>query len=421
MPAPLFCWADGNLKVNVMSDQQAVAQDAKIIGLIGLAHGTSHFFHMLLPPLFPWFIKEFSLSYAELGVLVSVFFAVSGLGQAMAGFVVDKVGARPVLFAALSSFFLAALATAAAPGYAGLMLAAALAGLGNASFHPVDFSILNQKVSPKRLGHAFSVHGISGNLGWASAPLFLTGLSALTGSWRLAALGAAVLVLVVVALLFWQRAHLAVAHKAPAKAATTTPEHPLAFLKLPAVWLCFAFFFWSTCALSAVQSFAGTALQQLYGLNLEQVTWLVPGYMLWGAFGMLAGGFLVGRIQQLERTISLCLLAAGGLFFVAGSGWLTGLPALFLAALAGLGSGLAGPSRDMMIRQSTPVGATGRVYGAVYSGLDIGFALAAPVFGALLDHQQPAWVFYGAALVLVLSVVSALGVGGQRAARLASV
>src|SRR5512139_1169655 len=112
----------------------SLTQDAKTIGLIGLAHGTSHFFHMLLAPLFPLFIRDFGFSYSELGLLVSTFFVISGVGQAMAGFLVDRVGARPVLFAALSSFVLAAFAVAMAHSYAGLMLAASLAGLGNSPF-----------------------------------------------------------------------------------------------------------------------------------------------------------------------------------------------------------------------------------------------------------------------------------------------
>jgi MFS family permease len=78
--------------------------DATTIGLVGLAHGTSHFFHLLLPPLFPMFIHDFGLSYSELGLLVSLFFIISGIGQALAGFVVDRFGARPVLMPALCCF-----------------------------------------------------------------------------------------------------------------------------------------------------------------------------------------------------------------------------------------------------------------------------------------------------------------------------
>ena len=59
-----------------------------------------------------------------------------------------------------------------ATGYASLVAVAALAGLGNSVFHPADFTVLNHRVSQPRLGHAFSVHGLSGNLGWAAAPVF---------------------------------------------------------------------------------------------------------------------------------------------------------------------------------------------------------------------------------------------------------
>ena len=397
-------------------------QDARTIALIGLAHGSSHFFHMLLPPLFPWLIGEFGFSYSELGLLVSVFFVVSGVGQALSGFLVDRVGARPVLFFALASFATAGLVAGTAQGYTGLLLAAALAGLGNAPFHPVDFTILNKRVSPQRLGHGFSVHGISGNLGWATAPVFMAGIASATGSWRAACLCGALLALVVLAVMVWNRDALddrqgAWAHQAPG-ASAVADEHPMAFLKLPSVWLCFSFFFWSTCALSAIQSFASPALQSMYGLPLSVTALVVTGYMLCGAAGMVVGGFLVGRVVRLEKIISVCLLASAALLVLVGTGWLPGMAAVMVAALAGVGTGLASPSRDMLIKRAAPPGATGRVYGTVYSGLDLGFCLAAPVFGALLDRGMTSAIFYGSAITLALSVVSAALVGVGVAARL---
>ncbi|MFM8899809.1 MAG: MFS transporter [Burkholderiales bacterium] len=393
-------------------------QDATTIGLIGLAHGTSHFFHLLLPPLFPFFIQDFGLSYSELGLLVTMFFIISGTGQAASGFLVDRIGARPVLFAAMFCFVLAALTTALASGYTGLMLAAALAGLGNAPFHPADFTILNKRVSAPRLGHAFSVHGISGSLGWALAPVFLTGLAAWTDSWRVAAACASLVALIVVVVLWINKASIddrvgQWKDKAPVEPLSQKPieEHPMAFLKLPSVWLCFSFFFWSTCSLSAIQGFASPALQQLFALPLSITALVVTGYMLCSAAGMLVGGFLVARTEALERVIGVCLLIAAFMLCVVAFGHVPGLLAAGLTALAGFAAGLAGPSRDMLIKRAAPPGATGRVYGTVYSGLDLGFAVAAPVFGYLLDHGSPSWVFYGAALTLALGVVSATLVG----------
>jgi len=401
--------------------------DITTISTIGVAHGSSHFFHMLLPPLFPAFIQAFGLSYSELGLLVTTFFVISGAGQALSGFIVDRIGARPVLFAALASFFLASVAAGLAQGFGGLLLAAALAGLGNAPFHPADFTILNKRVSQPRLGHAFSVHGISGNLGWAFAPVFSIGIAEASGNWRFAYVGTALVALAVMALLFWQRAaiddrHGSWGHAKPAAGAPA--EHPMAFLKLPSVWLCFSFFFWSTAALSAIQSFASPALHQIYGLPLAQTAYVVTGYMLAGAAGMVCGGFLVARVERLERTIGWAMALAAALLLLTATGWLPGGPAAIVAALAGFGTGLAGPSRDMLIKRASPPGATGRVYGTVYSGLDIGFALAAPVFGAILDHGMPRGVFAGSAAALLMGIASAglvgLGLTRRRAAAVAT-
>jgi MFS transporter, FSR family, fosmidomycin resistance protein len=392
-------------------------QDLTTISLIGLAHGSSHFFHMLLPPLFPAFIREFGLSYSELGLLVTTFFVVSGIGQALAGFVVDRIGARPVLFAALTCFIGAGLAAALAQGFWGLWLAACVAGVGNSPFHPADFTVLNKRVSQPRLGHAFSVHGISGNLGWAAAPVFLIGVSSATGSWRWACVAASVLALAVLAALVLGRRAIDDRADAPKRAAEVVGgAHPLAFLKLPSVWLCFSFFFWSTAALSAIQSFAGPALGKMFGLPEAATAFVVTGYMLCGALGMVCGGFLVARVQRLERTIGWAMSAAALMLLLVASGLLPGTLAMVVAAAAGFGTGLAGPSRDMLIKRAAPPGATGRVYGTVYSGLDVGFALAAPVFGWLLDRGEPAGVFVGAALALGLGVASA-GLVGLRIQR----
>ena len=412
------------------ADAAPLAADLRTISVVSLAHGLSHYVHLLLPPLFPAFVREFALSYAELGLLVSVFFVVSGIGQATAGFVVDRFGARPVLYAALACFVVAALLAAAAQGYTGLMAAAALAGLGNAPFHPVDFTILNKRVSTPRLGHAFSMHGISGNLGWAAAPAFLIGMAELWGSWRAGYVGTALLALAVLLLVVRHREALddrAVERAAAAAAAAgegtpagpggdaqrATGTHPLAFLRSPSLWLCFVFFFSTTVTLSAIQGFAGPALGRMYAMPLAAMASVVTGFMLFGALGMAVGGFLTTRVPRLEATIGVALLAAALLLLLAASGWLGGAAAAFVVALAGFGTGIAAPSRDLLIRSAAPPGATGRVYGTVYSGVDVGFAVGAPIFGHLLDQHAPAGVLAGAALPLVVGVGLAALVAGR--------
>jgi MFS family permease len=387
-------------------------EDAAVIGLVGLAHGTSHFSHLLLAPLFPVFMREFGLSYSDVGLLMSVFFAISGCGQALAGFVVDRIGARPVLFAAISLFLLAALVTSQATGYAALVAAAALAGLGNAPFHPADFTILNQRVSAPRLGHAFSAHGLTGNLGWALAPAFLVGISTML-DWRAAYLAAVGLYALVLAVLFWQR------DKLRTEVVVRHPDAPrgadLDYLRLPVVWWCFAFFLLSTMTLAVVQSFAPSILKTLYGVSVEAATLTVSAYMLCGAVGMAVGGFVASHTRHSDRVVALAMSGGAVLLLVCATGWLGGAGTMVALAATGFAVGIGGPSRDMMIKKATPRGATGRVYGTVYSGLDVGFAISPLIFGAFMDQGWYAVTLGGAALVLMVSVYAAIGVGRRTA------
>ena len=383
-------------------------QDSSIIGLVGLAHASSHFSHLLLPLMFPVFLKEFGLSYAQLGLMMSVFFIVSGLGQASAGFIVDRMGARPILFTSLAIFVLACIGAASATSYPMLLMVAALAGLGNCPFHPVDFTIMNQRVSAQRLGYAFSVHGITGNLGWAAAPVFLVGISSVS-SWRVAYLAAAGMYAAILLLLFTQRERLNTA-VAPRRA-EHGGEHDLAFMKLPVVWWCFAFFLLSTMTLAVVQSFSVSLLKALHGISFEAATMTLTAYMLCGAAGMVVGGFVAAHSNSSDRVVAICMTVAAGFLALCGTGVFGATGTMVVLAATGFAVGIGGPSRDMMIKKATPKGATGRVYGMVYSGLDVGFAISPLLFGLFMDRGWYSATFFGAALVLLLSVVAALGVG----------
>ena len=169
--------------------------DAAVMGLVGLAHCISHFSQLLLPPLFFWLKQDFHAGYTELGLLLTIFFVVSCAVQALSGFVVDRFGPRPVLFAGMALLALAAFGYAVSTSYVMLVFFAVVAGIGNGVFHPVDYTLLNRKIHPKRLGHAFSVHGITGSLGWALAPAVMVSIT-LASSWRVALASAGALTLV---------------------------------------------------------------------------------------------------------------------------------------------------------------------------------------------------------------------------------
>lgn len=396
-------------------------RDAEVITLVGLAHGTSHFFHLLLPPLFPWLMPQFGLSYTEAGLLMTVFFIVSGIGQALAGFIVDRAGARPVLFFGVGTLACSALVLGLAQDYAMLLTAAAIAGLGNSIFHPADFTLLNRKVSAPRLGHAFSVHGLTGNLGWAAAPVFMAGIAAAAG-WQVAAFAAAAVGFAVLGLLVLRRHSLdehetaaAVGRGEAAGGTAGAGAGQLAFLRVGAVWVCFMFFFFSTGALSILQNYGPAVLGKAYGLSLVLATAGLTAYLLGSAAGMVAGGFIAGRRSDSERVIAAALGASAAVALLLAAGWLPGWMVLPLMAAMGFGVGCAGPSRDLLVRKAalSRFGKTsyGRVYGFVYSGLDVGFAAVPLVVGPMLDAGQYNLALVGVALMQVAALLSALRVG----------
>ena len=391
----------------------AARHDLETISLIGFVHGVSHFFHLLLPPLFPWLMEDFALSFTAIGVTMTVFFIVSGIGQAAAGFLVDRFGAARILGAGISCFALAGILLHFATGYPMLIAVAAIAGLGNSVFHPADFTVLNRHVSQPRLGHAFSIHGLSGNLGWALAPIFMTGIATASG-WRNATLAASLVALLALALLFWRREALA----DPVCEHKEKSDHPAGslfdFLRVRAVWLCFLFFLLITAAFGAIQNFASPILQALYGLSITTAATALSAYLLGGAGGILLGGFLAKKNDQ-ESLITLALGIAAGFAIILAAGILPGWSILPLMSAIGFCTGIAGPSRDLLVRRAATArfgqAAFGRVYGFVYSGLDLGLAMAPVIFGQLMDGGRFSHVLIGIAVLQTLAIFTALRVG----------
>ncbi len=394
---------------------QSLRNDAAVISLVGFAHGTSHFFHFVIPPLFPWLMRDFGLTFTHVGLAMTVFFVVSGVGQALAGFVVDRFGALRVLCGGVGLLALGGFALSAAQNFPMVLGAAAIAGLGNCVFHPADYSLLNRRVSTARLGHAFSVHGLSGSLGWAAAPVFVIALAQAFG-WRYAAAGAAMVGLAALAFIVLNRRLLDdVQLHAPEPARRAGGS--FAFLGVGVVWMCFAFFLVSVMAFGALQNFAPPIFERAYGVTLALATSGLTAYLLGSAAGIGTGGFFAVKGERQDRLIAAALGAAAVCAIALASQAVPAWSLVALMAMMGFGVGFSGPSRDILVRRAATStfgsAAYGRIYGFVYSGIDSGLALAPLVFGPFMDAGHYAWVLWGVAALQLLAIVTALGVGSR--------
>ncbi|MGH8750926.1 MAG: MFS transporter [Burkholderiales bacterium] len=381
--------------------------DAKVIGLIGSAHMVSHFFQLALPPLFPMLKNEFGVSYAALGAVMTVFYACSGVCQALAGFAVDRFGARVVLLSGMTLLAASCLLVGMAPAFWFLFPLMALAGIGNSVFHPADFAILNASVTPPRLGHAYSLHGIGGNLGWALAPLVSFALGSLYG-WRVALIVMGAMGLMAAFFLTMQRESLLCPRHKKDIASGVFNGSNLALLLRAPILMCFAYFsFWSM-AMVGVQTFSVTVFTTNHHLSFALASAALTGFFLGGSAGIFTGGFIASRTERHDRVAAAGMLIGALLALLLAS---AAVPAAFImpvTVLMGFFMGVTSPARDMLVRRATPAGAAGRVYGFVYSGLDFGASLAPLMFGWLLDGGHGSGIFIGIAACMLLTMTTAV-------------
>jgi len=386
----------------------SLRQDVKVIGLVALAHGLSHFYQIATAVLFPLIKEDLGVSYAALGSTVALYYIVSGICQTLAGFAVDRYGARRVLFAGLALAVTGALLAGMAQNFPMLVAAAVVGGVGNSVFHPVDFSILNARVTKSRLGYAFSWHGIAGYLGYAAAPAYGIAMASAFG-WRGALLGAAAIGAAVVALLAFQGTTLQAAPVRQRHAGSALD----ALLQAP-VLMCFGYFVMIGVGFIAIQTFGIATMVSLYGVNVALASAALTAFLLGGATGIFFGGFLAVRATRHDLVAVSGMAASATLMLVLASAWLPAAALPLLLGAAGFAGGLTNPSRDLIVRASTPPGSTGKVYGFVYSGLDVGSMLTPVIFGWLLDRGQPAAVFYTVVAVLAVSILTVLQLPGRR-------
>lgn len=395
-------------------DRRRLGRDVKIIGLVSTAHLTSHFYQLVLPPIFPLLKDAFGVGYAELGIVMTLLYATSGLMQTPAGILVDRLGPTRVLLGGLGLYAVAVLLFGFAPNIWVLALLAIAAGIGNCVFHPSDYAILTARVEAARLGRAYAAHNFAGSLGWAAAPVAVLALTAAFG-WRVAVSALGGLGLLLTFYLLSQSALLTT--EVRRRLAGEARVRSAGIFLSPPILTCFGYFTLLSVAWAGLQPLLPSTLVSSYGVSVEVANGALTSFLLGSALGIFTGGIIADRFGRPELVVAAGLLTAAMLSLSIG---LLSMPvaALFICvAVAGLASGATTPSRDLLVRGATPSGATGKVFGFVYSGLDLGSAAAPPFLGLLLDHQLPRLVFVVVAGALLLAIATAFVVGRGNAGR----
>jgi MFS transporter, FSR family, fosmidomycin resistance protein len=380
--------------------------ESRLIAGVCAAHMMSHYYMLMLAPLFAVIRADFNVSYTELALALTVFNVVSGVLQTPVGFLVDRIGARVVLIAGLALSTAAYAVAGIADSYWVFIAMYGVAGLGNTVFHPSDYSLLSNHAPPERLSHVFSYHTFAGMVGSAMAPVTLLTMQSQFG-WRGAYVGASLFGLLVLLALIAQpepARETARAAKSMAEARPAITDAGWRLLLSAPILLNLAYFTLTSIMSGGLNTYLVVALGALHGTPAAVANMALTAVLAMNAVGVLAGGVLAGRTSH-HAAVAAGGLAIGGTV-TALIGWFA-LPSaglILLMAFSGLCVGVTMPSRDMLVRAVTPPNAYGRVFGFVSMGFNIGASVAPIVYGALMDRGQPLMVFMLSAAVCIICI-----------------
>jgi len=372
------------------------------VGLVCVAHFFSHFYLLLLAPLFPLLAEHLGVGYTEIGIGLTVFSLLSGFTQAPMGFLVDRYGAAGILIVGLAIEGLAFAFIGQVDSWIWFVALLGIAGVANSVYHPADYSILNSIVKPSKMGRAFSYHTAAGFLGDAVGPVSVLLIAALVG-WKVALALCGLAGVVVAIALLSQRTAL------DTKAGSESAKKPvagagIALLLTAPILMGLLFFVGISLITRGVTGFGVSALHVEYGMSTLFAGSLISAWLFASPVGVLAGGRLADRNSNHAGFAALCFLIiavciVAAVLMAPHTAWL-----VVWFAIGGFFSGAVSPSRDMLIRSITPEGQTGKVFGFVATGFNIGGIVAPPLFGYLLDRGEANAVFYIAALASVLTI-----------------
>ena len=183
------------------------------------------------------------------------------------------------------------------------------------------------------------------------------------------------------------------------------------------ILVAFAYFALLATSVIGLQTFSVSAMVKIYEAPLAFATGALTAFLLGGAAGILVGGSLADRTSRHDIVAGsgMFLGAAATLAIASTAPPLALLPVVI--ALAGFCLGATSPSRDMLVRAATRPGASGKVYGFVYSGLDLGSSLTPLLFGWLLDRGEPRMVIVASAAFMLLTIATVVQVRRHGAGR----
>lgn len=392
-------------------------KERKVINLVSAAHFFSHFFILTLPPLFLTIKEDLNITFTQLGMMVSVYAVGSFVGQYPMGVFADKYGPRWILICGILTVSVAFILMGLIPVYWIMVGLALMAGLGDSVFHPANFVVLTASVAPERSGRAYAFHAFAGFAGFAAAPIVVDAFRVFW-NWHFALISVGCLGVIMTLVLISNKDLLIGEEKKSHLDQVLAPSGKpaqvmgvLEFIKFPPILILFFFYVAVALAGSGIQQFSPSALPVMYEADVSAANQVLFVYMVTISIGILAGGYIADKVTRLDMVATVGYLIGIIMICVVA---LKALPFIFAAAalaIAGFMMGIVMPSRDVLVRAVTPKGNAGKAFGFVNSGFGFAGIIGPLIFGRIMDSGQITWIYYGAAIFMGLTIITALAAG----------
>ena len=354
---------------------------------------------MIYPVLLPYLRSSFDLSLTVGGLLVTILWLGSALGQLPGGILADRYSERSVMVAGALVAAGALVLVVTAPTPLVLFAATALVGLGQ-SLYPIARITILSKIYPDRIGSALGVTMATGDLGQTVLPP-IGGAIAAAIAWQFG-LGFIAPLLLVVAVVLWVTL--------PARPSTESPADSLSMESVSAVvgklrranlgFVAFILFLY----ILIWQSFTGlypTYLVERKGLSSSLAGVLFSVFFAFGVLVKPLAGAAYDRIGLRRALVVVLVGPVGGLAvlpFVDGFWPLVAVTALVSTMLG------SGAITQSFLSDTIPQEVRGTGLGAVRTTSATFGALGPVLFGALADrgYFDEGYILLAAVLVAVI-------------------
>ena len=373
----------------------------KIVGAVALAHLLNDLIQAVLPAIYPMLKTNFSLSFAQVGLISLVYQITGSLLQPWIGLYTDKKPKPYLLPLGMLVTLSGILLLAFSPSFTVLLIGSALIGVGSSTFHP-EASRVARMASGGRFGTAQSTFQVGGNTGTAIGPLLAALIIVPFGQHAVALL--IIFVLLAIWVLFgvsrWSISHSKKQLAAKAQQVQSKLHGRQLVIALSTICvLMFAKFTY----IASISNYFTFYLMHKFHISLQSAQLHLFAFLAAVALGTFAGGPIGDKIgRKAVIWVSFVGMAPFALMMpFANLFWTT-----VLSVMTGLVLSSAFAAMVVYAQEAVP-GRVGMIAGLMF-GLMFGVSgIAAAGLGYLADLKGIEWVFGVCSLLPLLGFATA--------------